>query len=82
MRQYITEVRDETGSHPVPASKKAIAAALQTQQLRLAAEAKVRKLQHQLDTIQQQCKHVVCYDEPGLSYSSRICVACNHVSLL
>lgn len=82
MRNYITEVRDETGSHPEPASKKAIAAAIQMNALRLDAEKRLKKAQHQLDTIKAQCKHVVCYDEPGHPYDVRICVACGYESLL
>lgn len=27
-----------------------------------------------------ECKHAVCYDEPGLEYDSRYCVACGKAS--
>lgn len=39
-------------------------------------------LEANIDDLTKDCPHTVCYDEPGMPYNVRHCVACGHTSLL
>jgi len=70
-----------------PATKHERLNALTLENRRLSNQRILEECQRQLKLITESCKHQVVYDEPADSpacggYTSRICVACGHVSLL
>lgn len=64
------------------ATQEEINEAKRLEKRRLAAQQQLAAAQAELKAIGQDCKHVVCYDEEGIPYNIRHCVACGHKDLL
>ena len=74
-RYYLTELPD--GNYK-KADPKKVKEALKFEKKRK----KLRRKRIELAKAMENCKHEVCYDEPGWIYDTRICVKCGHISLL